>query len=158
MLRYNSRRPQACRTPGDDDEEGSEEFHWMVPAGHTEKARLARRKGAERWQKVTRYERFMGQQLQADSNSNSTNSTSDRDIPTGVKVGSETRAEDVADANLKEALKDLGKLADVKNAIEWMDAAEGFVCWPEIRRVAIFSEDPFGLPVEREYQRIISRQ
>ncbi|KAF9138715.1 hypothetical protein BGX30_008841 [Mortierella sp. GBA39] len=72
--------------------------------------------------------------------------------------GSETRVEDEADTKLKEALKDLGKFMDVKNTIEGMDAAEGFVCWPGIRRVVIFSEDPFGLSVEKEYQRIISRQ
>lgn len=158
MLRYNIRRPQACRMPRDDDDEkGSEEFNWMVPAGHTERARLARRKGAVGWGRVMRYERFLDQQLQSDNN-NSTNSNSDRNVPTGEKLGSETRVEDVADAKLKEALKDLGKLTDVMNAIEGMDAVEGFVCWPEIRRVAIFSEDPFGLPVEREYQRIINRQ
>ncbi|KAG9072898.1 hypothetical protein KI688_000679 [Linnemannia hyalina] len=92
------------------------------------------------------------------SNNNSTNHNSDRNVPTGAKPGSETRVEDEADTKLKEALKDLGKFTDVKNAIEGMDAAEGFISWPEIRKMAIFSEDPFDLPVEREYQRIISRQ
>ncbi|KAF9545719.1 hypothetical protein EC957_010582 [Mortierella hygrophila] len=162
MLRCNSGRSQACQMPedDDDDEDGGKAFSWMVPAGYMERARLARRKGTMRWERVMQHERSMDQQLQSDnhSNNNSTNQNRDRNAPTGAKPGSETRVEDVAYTELKEALKDLGKFTDVKNAIEVMNAAEGFVCWPEIRRVAIFSKDPFSLPVEKEYQRIISRQ
>ncbi|KAF8942939.1 hypothetical protein BGZ47_005978 [Haplosporangium gracile] len=160
MLRYNSRRPQACRMPEGDEEGGvMKEFKWMVPAGHMEAVRLARRKGIDGWERAMQLGRFIELQLQLDNernNNNHPNSSNDQAV--GTKPGSGNRGdEDEADAKLKEALKDLGRDTDVKKTIDEMDAIEGYVCWPDIRRVAIFSMDPFGLPVEREYQRIISR-
>lgn len=160
MVKYNMYRPQACRMPWDGDEEKevgvSKEFTWMVPTGHTEPMREAMKKDAEGLMKAILYERFADAQSQSrDDNSNTNiNSNNGYAVPRSAKQGHQ----EYVDALLKKALKDLGRIRDVKNAIDEMAATKGYVCWFEIRRVAVFSEDPFSLPVEREYQRLISQR
>ncbi|KAF9129803.1 hypothetical protein BGW39_003803 [Mortierella sp. 14UC] len=89
-----------------------------------------------------------------DTNTNM-NNRSNNNFPAGT--GNDRDAKEAA--ALKVTLKDLGPIADVKKVIEKMDAVEeGYVCWPDIRRVSIFSETLFGLPVEKEYLRIIKQR
>ncbi|KAG9072917.1 hypothetical protein KI688_000698 [Linnemannia hyalina] len=63
----------------------------------------------------------------------------------------------VISSELAEQLQNLGRLKDVMMMIEEMDSKEGFPYWSELRRVSLFSDSEFGLPVERECQMELAR-
>jgi hypothetical protein len=63
----------------------------------------------------------------------------------------------VVPSELTDQLQDLGRLVDVKKMVEEMDSKDGFSYWSELKRVSIFSDSEFGVTVERECQRELTR-
>ncbi|KAF9097513.1 hypothetical protein BGX23_008591 [Mortierella sp. AD031] len=114
-------------------------FNWMVKSGHGERERLSRRLKVEGWKTLYEYEAEEKERL--------------GDAETVVVAQNPGEGDD-SDRLLKEALRELGLIVDVKKVLEEMDSTEDYQCWPEIRRASIFSGNPFGFPLEREHQRM----
>jgi hypothetical protein len=165
MVRYNMYRSEACRMPGDsyEEKEGGEpeKFIWMVPAGHTEAMRAARRKGAEGWERVMQYEQFVDAQLQSQDGNNNANINNKNNNEHAVSTSAKQWSQENIDTLLRKALKDFGRITDVKNVIEeWMrqrgmsasPRSAGWLFFRRIHLVFILRESIRALLIGSEIQ------
>lgn len=121
------------------------DLDWMVPSGHTVEKRENRYPVADVWEFDLRSERLEEEKR------------SGRRTPTGGLSDGFTLDHRVVGmtGELRTALGRLGRLMDVEQALEEMDAKEeGYRCWPKMQRLAICSDHPFGRSVEAEFERL----
>ncbi|KAF9919498.1 hypothetical protein FBU30_010959 [Linnemannia zychae] len=120
-----------------------EDIEWTLPSGHTSEMYTRRQAVVESWEKqiadesalrIVRQQNVLQQlQQQGEQQKEKSNQTLQ---PRHVEM--------------MERLQYLGQLVGVKNMIEEMDSKGKIPCWPELRRMTIFSSSEFGQSIERE--------
>ncbi|KAK3845697.1 MAG: hypothetical protein J3R72DRAFT_435452 [Linnemannia gamsii] len=121
-----------------------DDLDWMVPAGHTKKRKEKRYPVADVWELELRSEMLEEEERRSTSTASG-----------GVGDGLNLDHRITMSSEMAAALGRLGRLMDVKQVLEEMDAQEeGFRCWPKMQRLAICSDHPFGLSVEEELERL----
>ncbi|KAF9106376.1 hypothetical protein BGX29_009669 [Mortierella sp. GBA35] len=110
---------------------------WMTPAGYGIRRRRERRTELQSWE----------DQLAAEQREETLKSRMKKKEAPGIAAATATGGND-----LREALKDLGRLKEVKDLLVEMDGRE-CRCWPVLDKVAIYRANRVGRTKEAELER-----